>query len=203
MTDTTTGPTELEQRVLTEVFHGANLIEARAGVATFADLVERIGQHHPAPSPASASPLRQAVQACLRKAWLRAEPADEKTALTALNPQWNPLGYVPTGRDRLVITDAGVRQLPNTQDRLIERNALTAAGNALHDAQTWIFTNMVPYTPTPPNQGVRYDALAETNARALVAAARAAVAQGDYWTRHAFMNAVAEHFDAIVSGDRA
>jgi hypothetical protein len=203
MTDTNptgpTGPTELEARVLTEVFRGTDLIEGRGGVATVDDLIEIIDFNQ---TPATVLELRQAIRSCLRRAWLRVEPASEKAALTAVSKQHNLLDYSPTGRDRLLITDAGVRQLPFGVDRLVERDALTEAGAHLDEAERWLFVNMLPHTPTPSNMGARYDALAEKIARAIVAASRAAVAQGDYWTRPAFMNAVTEHFDAILAGDK-
>jgi hypothetical protein len=191
-----TGPSALEVRVLTEVFHSNDLNEARSGVATFADLVDRIGQHHPAPSMTHASPLRQAVQACLTRAWLRTEPAKEED-------HRNLLGYIPAGQDRLLITDLGLRQLPDTGRRLIEPNALAAGAARVSEAGDWLFRNMLPYTPTPSTMGTRYDALAETLAQAIAAISRAAVAQGDYWTRHTFMDSIVERFDVVIAGNRS
>ena len=184
----TTGP--VERVVLREVWHNRDgEHDSTAAVITWDDLAHRLAHLNTGPAPTATpgvmvgrSALRMAVSGLIRRNYLRVESTDPAA-------RRDPSSYPPKGKDRLLVTEAGAEQIDGTCKQ-VEPASLACAHDAAGELREWLGYTMLPHSPTPGTMGARYERAAELLGSVIANLARAAVAQGDYLDRDAFLENV-------------
>jgi hypothetical protein len=152
-------------------------------------------------TPGVPCPGRAALSAIIRRGFVRVEPADPTAA--------GDLAHytAPTGRDRLLLTTEGADHLTRLVDMTdemisggneIEHLTLHGASKGLRESASWISDQLMAAAAVGPVRGVQYDTAATLIGEAVAALARAAVANGSFLTRDAFLDAITEAANTAI-----